>query len=155
MDPHSYTNPHPPSRPRKLGLYHDILGEYEDHDTVYTLLVRYAQKPPHLNRLFALPGSPMSQERSATLYDIPAMKVKKMKFKAYQFPYELRCKHVQDDEKECKSGICYVLDYGTGMACRAKECEGHGYAGLVKRSEEGVECFGKKGERIVCIESSP
>ncbi|KAF2740738.1 hypothetical protein EJ04DRAFT_548267 [Polyplosphaeria fusca] len=168
MDPHSYTNPHPPSQPPKLGLYFDLLDEYEPGDTLYTINVLCPPKPAsRLSKLFAIPKSPTSPVSPSPallspcstiaktpLYwpDVKGMKLKEIKLKAYNFPHELRCEHL-DGEKTCKNAGCYVLERsGTGWKCANSRCEGHIYSGFVRRKEDGVACFGRKGERIVCIE---
>lgn len=47
-----------------------------------------------------------------------------------------------------------MLEKGGEIArwkCTRGDCEGHVYEGRVKEDEEGKVCFGKKGERMVCV----
>lgn len=69
------------------------------------------------------------------------------------FPADLRCEHVQDEQK-CEKG-CYVLEKGGKVSrwrCKREDCEGHVYCGRVMKDDEGFACFGKKGARMVCVE---
>lgn len=71
----------------------------------------------------------------------------------------MRCEHTQGkngagkDVKGCDKG-CYLLEKGGEVAtwkCTRSDCEGHVYSGHVKSDDDGRSCFGKKGERMVCL----
>jgi hypothetical protein len=86
------------------------------------------------------------------------MPTKTVTIKSAWFPADMRCAHVQGlgngGKKVCEEW-CYFLEKGGengSWFCRKGDCEGHVYCGRVKEDEEGVSCFGKKGERIVCLE---
>lgn len=155
----------------RTGQYWDPAGEYEFHNTVYTLTVFVPPRPPprYLPAFLTRPGldvSPYHIIRSARTMpdythferrDLSDMRTKTIKVKAYRFPLELRCKHVAE-KKVCEVG-CYVLEKGgeevSRFMCGKDNCEGHVYCGNVKEDEEGAKCFGKKSERLVCIEELP
>ncbi|KAJ4288589.1 hypothetical protein N0V90_011826 [Kalmusia sp. IMI 367209] len=149
------------------GQYWNPTGEYEYHDTVYTLTVYLPRRPPprYLPSIFTrepLHVSPyhiIRPDDPSPNYDhferrhLDDMKTKVVKIKSYRFPAELRCKHVQE-KTSCEEG-CYVLEKGGEIArwnCRRDDCEGHVYCGNVKKDEDRVACFGKKGQRIVCVD---
>ena len=79
--------------------------------------------------------------------------------KSAWFPWQMRCEHVRGSDgagenvKGCKEG-CYVMEKGGEMSkwkCAREDCEGHVYCGNVLTDEKGTSCFGKKGERMVCL----
>jgi hypothetical protein len=78
--------------------------------------------------------------------------------KSSWFPADMRCAHVQGlgngGSKKCEAG-CYFLEKGGKQIrwrCKREDCEGHVYSGRVKQDKEGICCFAKKGERVVCLE---
>ena len=77
-----------------------------------------------------------------------------MKVKAQYVPAELRCTHLsQGTGRRCLNG-CYVLEKGGELSrwqCNRSDCEGHVYVGKVKKDCDGIACFGKQGERMVCL----
>lgn len=157
-----------------LGPYYDMLGEFEPHTTKYTLTVLCPPRPPPhwLPDIFTRPGP--SKPNLGTAYTIrpsdynPAdpnyncfewrhledMRQKTVTIRSGWFPADLRCEHVQEGHK-CEQG-CYVLEKGGRVSrwrCSREDCEGHVYCGRVAKNHRGVACFGKKGARMVCIES--
>ena len=83
------------------------------------------------------------------------MKTEVVQLKAYQFPFDLRCEHVNEGKaRTCKQG-CYVLEKGGEVSrqrCKRPDCEGHVYCEPVKETEgEKWQCFGKKGKRMVAL----
>lgn len=187
MDPNSYTNSD--VNPARLGVPFDAEGEYEPHDTIYTLTVLVPEKLPsklrkwlhnqkssHIDQpncsfnseydhLLSKNNNNLKSECQSTssqpppkpkdildLTDIIDMRMKIVKLKAYQFPYDFRCRHVEQEGRECHKG-CYILEKGEWTSgCKANDCEGHRWGGKMKRDERGRWCFGKKGERMVCID---
>lgn len=168
MDPNSYTNADPSPNPPKLGQYWDPLGEYENHDTIYTLLVYTPPRPPplYVPKFLLRDATPASRIHVIREPDNPpnydcferrhldGMSAKIVKIKSHYFPAEMRCKHIYGiNEKKCEQG-CYFLEKGGDLrrwTCKSALCEGHVYSDKVK-GEEGVACFGKKGKRMVCVE---
>ncbi|KAF2266477.1 hypothetical protein CC78DRAFT_578178 [Lojkania enalia] len=171
MDSAHYYDPHYPPHTSRIGQYWDLYDEYEDHTATYTITVLCPPRPSCLSRLFALPTSPLtafhnasssptsssattSHPASASTTDLAGYRPKILKLKAGQFFYELRCSHLRDS-RTCASGRCYVMERGgEGVRwwCKEGECEGHKHMEFVKRGEDGGACFGRKGERVVCIE---
>ncbi|KAF1954717.1 hypothetical protein CC80DRAFT_549898 [Byssothecium circinans] len=167
MDPNSYT----PIAASAFTAppYLDPLNEYENHDTIYTLLIHIPPRPPpryipsfltrtpvvashhHVIKPNPLQSDPQTYDMFE-LRDLPDMKTKTVKIKAYQFTLGMRCEHVYGgNNKVCQEG-CYVLEKGGEVArwcCKRDDCEGHVFVGKVKKNEEGVACFGKKGERML------
>ncbi|KAF1980528.1 hypothetical protein BU23DRAFT_626071 [Bimuria novae-zelandiae CBS 107.79] len=145
-----------------MGQYWDPAGEYEFHNTVYTLAVYVPPRPPSKY----LPGFLTPDRPTPNINefnkpeDLVCMDTKTTTIKAHRFPVDLRCKHVQEKTR-CAEG-CYVLEKGgkdCKWTCRSVECEGHVYGesqavGAVKETGEGSACFGKKGERLVCLKSA-
>ncbi|KAF2789434.1 hypothetical protein K505DRAFT_253399 [Melanomma pulvis-pyrius CBS 109.77] len=154
------------------GVAFDPLSEYEPHNTVYTLTVCAPPRPPPSwlpefftrepisyknyvpERDFRIEPDPAhkSKDRFGP-QDLDDMMVKQIMIKSYLFPPELRCQHVQGRSRICNKG-CYVLERGgtkEQAKCSSKDCEGHAYGGDLKRDDEGYNCFGKKGERLVAI----
>jgi hypothetical protein len=172
MESNSYSSADVSLNPPKLGQYHDLLGEYEWHDTIYTLLVFTPPRPPPRflpKFLFRenVPASRIHVIRSAQEepnydcfehQDLEDMKSKWVKIKSYNFPPEMRCKHIYGtNEKKCDHG-CYVLEKGGDVkrwTCKNPTCEGHVYVGRRMEQDDGTVCFGKKGERLVCVDISP
>lgn len=175
MDPYSYTTADATFGPGKVGIPFDPLGEYEDHNTIYTLTVLIPEKIPgrfsqFINRRpvdysyyeserdyrtggskFAPPSKPSSHALGAD--DLAFMKAKVVKIKATHFPPDFRCAHVQTKERKCERG-CYLLERGgedPNWKCDRVDCEGHRYSGRRKEDGEGQWCFGKKGERLICV----
>lgn len=164
MNPNSYISAD--ARIYRTGQYWDPAGEYEDRSTVYTLTVYVPPRPPSKYLpafLTREPGSAshshaIQPDRSTPNYDhferrdLQDMRTKVVKLKSYLFPADLRCKHVQQ-KKSCEEG-CYVLEKRgkvSGWKCTREDCEGHVYCGDVMM-KEGESCFGKTGERLVCVE---
>jgi hypothetical protein len=173
MDLHSFINAGPCSDPPALGQEHDPQGETAPSDTIYTLLVYIPPRPPpsYLPKFLFRDATPVSPNvairstRDKANYDcferldLVDMKAKLFKIKARLFPCELRCKHLyKTNEKKCEHG-CYVLEKSGNLrrwTCKRFDCEGHVYCGNVKEArgnEEGVVCFGRKGERMVCADT--
>ncbi|KAF9729833.1 hypothetical protein PMIN01_11766 [Paraphaeosphaeria minitans] len=172
--------------------YWDPAGDYEPHDTIYTLTVFVPQRPvpkyvpsfltrepPDAKTSHTIrPNSSMPDYTCVRQGDLHGMRREVIKVKAYQFPVEFRCKHVEN-QKSCYEG-CYFLEKG-GKAvrqfrCDKRDCEGHVYSDSVKEVERRrctsgdcvghvycdhveevgiIKCFGKKGTRMVCIEKLP
>jgi hypothetical protein len=67
----------------------------------------------------------------------------------------MRCDHVRYDNA-CNEG-CYVLEKGGSIyrtEYKRADYEGHVYVGRIKKDKAGMSCFGKKGQRLVCLESA-
>jgi hypothetical protein len=148
----------------------DPLGETEPDNTVYTLVVRCPQRPPPKWLPSFLTGTPVRYPKDGRIYTLQPddtnpnldcfeekhlddMSIKTIKIKSARFPAELRCRHVQNAAKVCEKG-CYVLEKGGKIRrwrCKREDCEGHVYEGRTKVDVDGKVCFGKKGERMVCI----
>lgn len=157
-----------------MGPYYDMLGEYEPHTTKYTLTVLCPPRPPPrwLPAIFTRSGPskpnvgtaytirPSNYNPAAPNYDnfelrhLDDMAPKTVKIISAWFPADMRCEHVQNNHK-CEEG-CYVLEKGGSVSrwrCQREDCEGHVYCGLVMEDRKGVACFGKTGERMVCVRS--
>jgi hypothetical protein len=150
--------------------YFDPLGETEPNDTRYTLTVRVPPRPPPRWLPSIFTNKPSTNTSSVTAHKLPAsnenpnldffelkdiddLKTTVVVIKSAWFPAETRCAHVQQ-EHWCKEG-CYFLEKGghvTRWWCKRKDCEGHVYCGRIMTDGEGRSCFGKKGERMVCLE---
>ena len=148
----------------------DPLGETEPDNTIYTLTIRCPARPPpkYLPSFFT--RTPATYPNTGGAYTIKPdntnpnldcfeakhlddMATKVIKIKSAWFPADMRCEHVQN-ARRCEEG-CYVLEKGGDIwrwKCKREGCEGHVYEGRVKADGEGRVCFGKKGERMVCIE---
>lgn len=152
---------------KKLPAYFDPLGETEPHTTLYTLTV-YTPPLPLLHwlpRIFARsplihPITPSDDSNNPEYDGIVPEGLHKMPsqiftIKSAWFPPDMRCEHVQNGRKSCDEG-CYVLEKGGEVAsryrCTRSDCEGHAYSGQVRVDDEGKECFGKKGSRMVCLD---
>ncbi|KAK7183055.1 uncharacterized protein CC84DRAFT_1207357 [Paraphaeosphaeria sporulosa] len=149
----------------------DPIGKPEPRDTTFTLTVYTPPRPPPKYLPAFLTREPLDTKpfhviraKSPTpdythfeRRDLSDMPTKIVKTKAYRVPAALRCKHLRESTV-CNEG-CYVLEKGgkevRRFRCLREECEGHVYCGNVKEDDEGVKCFGKKGERLVCIEGLP
>jgi hypothetical protein len=168
MNSNGYTSADAPVP--KTGQHWDPAGEYEFHDTVYTLTVYVPPRPPPKYLPAFLTREPLHvshhhiirPDDSTPNYDdferrdLEDMGTKIVKVKSHRFPAELRCKHVRDS-KVCNRG-CYVLEKGGKVRrwrCKREDCEGHVYNGNVKKTEAGWACFGKSKERLVCYEGLP
>jgi hypothetical protein len=148
----------------------DPLGETENENTVYTLTVRCPARPPSKWLPSFVTRQPVTHPSSGYVHTIKPddtnpnfdcyeqkhlddMPTKISKIKRAAFPLEMRCKHLRHETK-CLMG-CYVLEKGGSIwrkKCKRSDCEGHVYCGRVKEDEDGKSCFGKKGERMVCVE---
>lgn len=165
--------------PPKTGPFWDPLGEYEPHDTVYTLLVFTPNRPssswlPDIftrqpikapkNKMHVIKSSQSPNFDRFGLFDLYDMKQKTIKIKSHNFPPEMRCSHIYGGKaKVCDNG-CYFLEKGGEVSrwhCKDGACEGHVYCDNVRghvacasnvEDREGIACFGKKGERMVCLE---
>jgi hypothetical protein len=155
-----------------LGSYFDPEGVTESHTTVYTLTVFTPSRPQPkwLHQLFTrqpswhpksgstskLPASaPNPKHDCSKLKDMPT---KIIRIKSCWFPADLRCEHVQGlgngNSKKCEAG-CYFFEEGGKQIerrCKSENCNGHVYSGRVKKDKNGKSCFGKKRNRIVCLE---
>lgn len=157
--------------------YFDPLGETEPNTTVYTLTVLCPPRPPPrwVPKIFTRIPIPYKRSNGATFsirpsdynhrnpnYDcfelrhLKDMKQMTVKVTSSLFLPEMRCAHVQNGSKTCDKG-CYVLEKGGKIArwmCKRVGCEGHVYCGRVKENEHKIACFGRKGQRMVCLERS-
>lgn len=153
-----------------LGAYFDPLGETEPENTIYTLTIRCPARPPPKWLPNFITRTPVTHPNSASTYTIKPddtnpnldcferkhlkdMPTKTIKIKRALFPLEMRCDHLRY-VSTCTEG-CYVLEKGGSVwrkKCQRDDCEGHVYIGRVKEDAEGKSCFGKKGERVVCVE---
>jgi hypothetical protein len=151
--------------------YFDPLGETEPSTTKYTLTVKVPPRPPPrwLPSIFTnkpstntsnvaahkLPASDSNPNFDAFgLEDVDVLDTKVIIVKSACFPPEMRCPHVQK-EYECKKG-CYFLEKGGDVRrfrCKRADCDGHVYCGRVMTDDGGRSCFGKKGERMVCLQN--
>ncbi|KAH7401199.1 hypothetical protein BKA66DRAFT_405516 [Pyrenochaeta sp. MPI-SDFR-AT-0127] len=157
----------------KSRQYFDPVGETEPHTTLYTLAVYTPPRPPSrwLPNIFTripvtYPNTgptfilPPSDDPNKPKYDgliLQDLRDMSSKFSTIQsawFPVDMRCEHVRCERKFCEEG-CYLLEKGGNEAtrhrCSRSDCEGHAYSGRVKMDDEGKECFGKKGQRMVCL----
>ncbi|OAL04819.1 hypothetical protein IQ06DRAFT_214107 [Phaeosphaeriaceae sp. SRC1lsM3a] len=153
-----------------MGAHFDPLGETEPEDTVYTLKVLCPPRPPPTWLPSFMTRTPVTHASSGSTYTIKPdetnanldcferkhladMPRKTIKLKRVFFPLELRCDHVRH-AKECLRG-CYVQEKSGSIwrkKCAREDCEGHVYVGQVREDEQGISCFGKKGQRLVCLE---
>jgi len=154
-----------------MSAYFDPLGETEPNTTKYILTVLIPPRPPSrwLPSIFSnkpsentdlvaaahkLPASNTNPNFDLfELKDIDVLDTKTVIIRSAWFPCDMRCAHVQK-EYECKEG-CYFLEKGGDVArwrCKREDCEGHVYCGKVMTDDEGKSCFGKKGQRMVCLE---
>jgi hypothetical protein len=153
-----------------LGPYFDPLGETEPENTIYTLTVCCPPRPPPKWLPSFVTRTPVTHPNTGAAYTIKPddtnpnldcfeekhledVRTKVIKLKRSLFPLSMRCVHVRD--KTTCDERCYFLEKG-GVVSRwwcseEKGCEGHVYCGRVKKDGEGNSCFGKKGERMVCI----
>ncbi|PVH92558.1 hypothetical protein DM02DRAFT_619879 [Periconia macrospinosa] len=152
------------------GPYWDPLGEYETKDTIYTLTVYTPPRPPssYIPSIFTRkplnistvhiirPPEDKPNYDCFEAKDLPDMKTTTVKIKSCEFDLDMRCDHVLgtgNNSKVCEQG-CYVLEKGGKVSrwlCKRRDCEGHVYTGDVKKNEDEVACFGKKGQRMVCV----
>jgi len=152
----------------------DYLGEFEPHNTIYILTVYIPLRPPpscipgfifrenvsykdyDSKRDFRIPHDPPNHDRNAFgPRALDTMETKQIKIKSYRFPLEMRCPHLQGKSMECKEG-CYFLEKPIkklNSQCKRVDCEGHVYGGWRMEGKNGVECFGKKGKRLVTVMS--
>ncbi|EUC30416.1 hypothetical protein COCVIDRAFT_107796 [Bipolaris victoriae FI3] len=154
----------------------DPLEEYEWSKLPYKLTVLVPPRPPR--RWMSLrPGGTSTRQNAhdipelprpnshadfsrVSLEDLPGLPTKTVVVKSDAFPWDMRCRHSRGAHgaavgvRGCKGG-CYVLEKGgevSSWKCASSECEGHVYCGKVMKDKDGVCCFGKKGERLVCLE---
>ncbi|KAF2715757.1 hypothetical protein K504DRAFT_497618 [Pleomassaria siparia CBS 279.74] len=152
----------------------DYLGEYEPHDTVYTLTVYVPPRPLPAWLPKFLTHQPTHHEDHDAVRDhditpdpahtrvyvyvykrqhLKDMKLRQVKIPSFRFPPDFRCEHVQGRSKSCEQG-CYLLEKGgvkEGWNCEGKNCEGHVYVGQVKMDDGNGACFGEKGRRLVAV----
>jgi hypothetical protein len=153
-----------------LGPYFDPLGETEPENTIYTLTVCCPPRPNPKWLPSFVTRTPVTYPSTGATYTIKPdntnpnldcfeqkhledMPTRVIKLKRSLFPLDVRCAHVRT-KTTCDKG-CYVFEKSGGISrwwCKAKGCEGHVYCGRVKEDEVGSSCFGKKGERMVCVE---
>ncbi|KAH6872160.1 hypothetical protein BKA58DRAFT_139861 [Alternaria rosae] len=154
-----------------MSTYFDPLGEMEPSTTKYTLNARVPPRPPprwlpsifsnepstNTNLVAAAHKMPASDSNTYfdlfELKDVGVLATKAVVVQSIGFPVDMRCAHVQKGY-QCKEG-CYFLEKGgdvTRWRCKRKDCEGHVYCGRVMTDDEGKSCFGKKGERMVCLQ---
>jgi hypothetical protein len=147
--------------------YFDPLGETEPENTVFKLSVRVLPRPPSkwlpkivtrtpvtYPKYYTIPRDNTNPNRDYfELKDVEDITKRKIiRIERALFPLDMRCDRVRQD-KVCKKG-CYILEK-RGSICRTKckrsDCKGHVYNGRVKEDEAGRSCFGKKGQRLVCL----
>lgn len=153
-----------------LGAYFDPIGEFEPDNTIYTLIVRCPPRPPPKWLPSFVTRTPFMYPNNGSVYTIlpdetntnldcfeekhlTDLPTKVMKIATTSFPLELRCNHLRHSTT-CTEG-CYFREKGGSIwrkKCSRSDCEGHVYCGRIKEDEEGRACFGKKGERLVCVE---
>lgn len=163
----------------------DYLGEFGRSDAMYTLTVKEPPRPPSRwlpsifnnkpstkknlvasgHKLSASDNNPNLD--NFVLDDIKNLPTKVVVIQSALFPWSRRCQHVEE-EYQCKEG-CYFLEKGGDVkrfTCDEEDCEGHVYTGPVLKDVEGKSCFdnetgkgkicfGKKGERMVCVTKPP
>jgi hypothetical protein len=127
-----------------MGTYDvDVFEEFDDTTTEYTLKVYKLPRP----------FSRSSKYDEFEKVDLDPTKMTTVKILSRDFQAEMRCQHVQKASM-CGKG-CYVLEKGGGRLdriCSREGCEGHAYCGRVAMDNDLVACFGKKGQRMVCID---
>ena len=157
-----------------MGLvrHFDPLGRTEPSGVYYTIHVYKLPRSASYWTLPSLARTPLPFPKSGAAHtlklkdfeklndntfdikDLSGLPSKVIRLEAQQFPYELRCHHVEDKNRKCKEG-CYVLENDGGpkiWTCESKECEGHVFSDMeVVEDEHGVCCFGQKGQRIVTL----
>lgn len=146
----------------KLGAYFDPLGETEPGDTVYTVTVRLPYQPSKwrssfLARALRSPSAytvipdESNQCEHLEKTDLRKMRTKIFKIKSADFPISMRCEHLQA-RRRCAEG-CYILaNKGKEVGkCSRSDCEEQMYPGTVKKDDEGKECFGRKGKRLIRV----
>lgn len=145
--------------------------EHENRDAIFTLTVYTPPRPPPKYLPAFLTREPLEVSHHHVIRpnsltpdythferrDLSDMPIKTVKIKAHRFPAALRCSHLVGS-MACNNG-CYVLEKGGKEVRRfrcgtGEDCDGHVYCGNVKEVGD-VKCFGKKGERMVCIEGMP
>jgi hypothetical protein len=145
----------------------DPLAGTEPDNTMYTLTVRCPKRPPPKFLPAFITRTPVVSRRSYTISrdetnpnldcfeekHLDAMPIKVVKIENVWFPAHMRCAHVQN-ARACWEG-CYVLEKGGNISrswCKREGCEGHVYQSGVKKDIDGKVCFGKKGQRMVCVQ---
>lgn len=152
--------------------YFDPAGETEPNTTRYTLIVYKPPRPPPRWLPDFITRKPVTHPNQGATYKIQPdntnplldcferkhldeLDTKAIVIKSAWFPADMRCTHVAGANYECREG-CYFLEKGgdvvEGWKCKRDDCEGHVYRGRVQRDADGRVCFGKKGERMVCIQ---
>lgn len=129
-----------------LGTYDvDPFDEFDTYTTEYTLKVYKLPRP----------SSRSSKYEDFTKGDLDPTEMTTVKILSRDFPAEMRCSHIRK-ALTCDEG-CYVLEKGGGRldrTCSRKGCQGHAYCGNVAMNNDSVACFGKKGQRMVCIDEA-
>jgi hypothetical protein len=110
---------------------------------------------PNTRSTYRIPGDLPNYEKHAFEFsDIKNlnMPLKTVKLRSSSFPLDMRCTHVAK-KNYCMNG-CYFLEKGgtNVRTCKRADCMGHVYMGSVLRDKHKQSCFGKRGERLVCIE---
>jgi hypothetical protein len=99
------------------------------------------------------PNPGVKQYNGFEFKDLVDMKTKEVKISERDLMF--KCHHIQElGVRECKVG-CYVLEKGGNNSdwdCQRADCQGHVYSGPSAWANNGFACFGKKGERMVCID---
>lgn len=147
----------------------DPLGETAPSDTVYTLAVHVPPRTNSLSELLPkfLTRTPVKAEAHVFLIrpdntnpnldcferkHLDDIKLKNFKIKMMLFPIDMRCQHLRYSTT-CAEG-CYFMEDGgkhSRSKCSRFNCQGHVYQGTVLQDDEGRKCFGKKGQRMVCM----
>jgi hypothetical protein len=131
----------------RLPPYFDPTGETEPNNRLYTVL---ALKPPQPLTRWLPSLFKHTPNTGYMLSDIDCLDTKSIKLKSSSFPPHMRCTHL-DQNATCTAG-CYFLEKGgAGWRCQREDCKGHLYSATVLKDKTGTACFGKKGNRIVCI----
>ncbi|KAF1995599.1 hypothetical protein P154DRAFT_340131 [Amniculicola lignicola CBS 123094] len=134
-------------------------------------LSKFLHLPSSRNKDKAKDGDPASASPSGAMKlsgpsDLEGLKQKTVKLQAGQFPFDSRCVHLTTmrteankywgSDMECLRGTCYLAERGASgegsWTCSREGCESHTYPReYIQESEDGKACFGRKGERIVCL----
>lgn len=172
------TNPNLPFATMYIGSHGCYVGE--DSDFEYTLTVCIPERKPPSWAPDCWSRLPTLKRNAALPYMIPRdeekpnfpkyngfeekhlLGMKKKEVKISQWDLSVLCKHLKPGVYECKEA-CYVLEEGgktSDWFCGRNDgkgqndCQGHVYCGSVVRDAEyDSACFGKKGKRMVCINS--
>lgn len=154
--------------------YFDPLGYTEPNTALYTLTVFIPPRPAStwlpsvltrtsyhgpISRSYRIPPDDTNQDLDCfEAKHLSSLPKKCITLKSAYFPAELRCVHIdeglkrEDGRRGCDQG-CYFLEKSGKVSrwrCESVGCEGHVYCGQVM-GDEGKICFGKKGEKMVCL----